>query len=438
MTALFSTRRRAEEFAAAVDGAAGAGQRHRDLNDELRELVAVAGALRSPELHSGDAVPRADFSADLRSRLMTEAEHVLTPGNAQLRLPVRERGRRERRLVAAATAAVLLGGSAGMAAAAQQALPGEALYPIKRGLEQAEAELSMSAGGKGLDLLHHAADRLSEVRALLAEDSATAAPQVPETIEDFTSQAREGADLLMADYEETRDPANIVEVREFTADAIKVIRDLAPAAPEEAQDELAEAALALEEIDEAAIRLCGTCAQDIPALSVPEFLLAASEVDRALAKLDSGQLDNSHPVEVDKQLLEKAGQLAGGGDQTQQGDDSGSQQDGSAAGTPGLPLPGGTGGDAGGQTGDQDGGGLLGQLGDQLGNLGGDSESGTDSGGGDSSNGGGGGGLVEDTTDQLDDATGGLTGSVTDPLTDTVETILPDPGSDDGVGGLLP
>lgn len=437
MTALFSTRRRAEEFAAALEGAAGAAgaaDRHRDLNDELRELVAVVGALRAPELHAGNAVPRADFSADLRTRLMTEAEQVLTSDNAQLRLPVRERGRRERRLVAAATAAVLLGGSAGMAAAAQRALPGEALYPIKRGLEQAEAGLSMSAGGKGLDLLHHATDRLNEVRELLAADTATAAPQVPATIEDFTAQAREGADLLMADYEETRDPANIVEVREFTADAIKVIRDLAPAAPTEAQDELAEAALTLEEIDEAAIRLCGTCAQDIPALELPGFLLAAAEVDRALAQLDSGRLDNSHPVEVDKRLVEQVGRIAAG-DKGEQGTDQGPSAPAPDADTPGLQLPGGTGAGGGDQGGDQDGG-LLGQLGGQLGNLGGDS--GTDTGdNGDTSTGGdtdGDGGLVDDTTDTLDDATGGLTG----PLTDTVETILPDPETDDGLGGLLP
>lgn len=426
MTALFSTRRRADEFAAALDGAAGAATPRRDLNDELRELVAVAGALRSPDLHAGDAVPRADFSADLRGRLMTEAEQVLTRETAQLRLPVRERGRRERRLVAAATAAVLLGGSAGMAAAAQQALPGEALYPIKRGLEQAEAGLSMSAGGKGRDLLHHATDRLSEVRALLAADSVTAAPQVPATIEDFTAQAREGAELLMVDYEETRDPANIVEVREFAANGIKTIRDLAPSAPEEAQDELAEAAVTLAEIDEAAIMLCSTCAPDIPAVELPGFLLAAAEVDRALAQVDSGRLDNSHPVEVDKGLVEQAGRIAAGGDQA--GRDSEKGQAASAPGTngadsPDLQLPGNTGTDVGGQGGDQDSG-VLGQLGQ----LGGD----PDTANGDTNTGDG--GLVEDTTDELDDVTGGLTG----PLTDTVETILPDPETDGGLGGLLP
>ena len=115
---------------------------------------------------------------------------MLVPSSAPLTLPVRQRGPRERRLVAAASVVVLFGGTASMAAAAQQALPGEALYPIKRGLEQAEAGLSVSTAGKGQDLLRQANDRLGEVEDLLATGSLTAAPQVPGTLEDFTSRPR--------------------------------------------------------------------------------------------------------------------------------------------------------------------------------------------------------------------------------------------------------
>ena len=191
MTALFSTRRRAEQFAAAVDGHV------RDVPPDLQPLVSVAVALRTQEQDS-PAVLRADFAADLRARLMAEAEHSLVPG-APLVLPVRERGPRERRMAVAASVAVLLGGSAGMAAAAQSALPGEALYPIKRGIEQAEAGLSVSTAGRGQDLLHQADGRLAEVEGLLA-GSPTAAPQVPGTLEDFINQAQQGADLLLASY----------------------------------------------------------------------------------------------------------------------------------------------------------------------------------------------------------------------------------------------
>ncbi len=305
MTALFSTRRRAEEFAAAVDG--------RDSNPtgELRDLVGVASALRSYD-SLAQARPRDDFASDLRARLMAEAEHVLVPSSAPLTLPVRQRGPRERRLAAAASVVVLVGGTAGMAAAAQQALPGEALYPIKRGLEHAEAGLSLSTAGKGQDLLNQANDRLGEVETLLSSGSLTATPQIPGTLEDFTRQAQQGSDLLMASFEETQDPQTIVSVREFTAHGITLLQDLARTAPPEAQDELAAAALALGDIDRNASDLCGSCAGDLPALEVPGIFLAAAEVDRALQVVDGRflELDNSHPFIVDRRVRAASEDLA--------------------------------------------------------------------------------------------------------------------------------
>lgn len=297
MTSLFSMRKRAEEFAAAVDGRSTAR------SGEVQALVGVATALRSHHDADLDAMPRADFAADLRARLMVEAEQVLTPG-ASLVLPPRRHGARERRLVAAASAVVLLGGTASMAAAAQNALPGEALYPIKRGLERAEAGLSVSPAGKGRDLLHQANDRLDEVEGLLSGDSLATA-RIPATLQDFGNQAEEGADLLMASFEENRDPSAIQAVREFAADGIVLLQDLARTAPASAQDELTEAALLLSAIDGQASALCSSCAAGIPALEVPDIFLAAAEVDRAMELVDAATLDNSHPVEVDKRILEQ-------------------------------------------------------------------------------------------------------------------------------------
>jgi hypothetical protein len=236
---------------------------------------------------------------------MAEAERVLVPSAAPLTLPVRQRGPRERRLVAAASAVVLLGGTAGMAAAAQQALPGEALYPIKRGLERAEAGLSVSTAGKGQDLLQQANDRLDEVGNLLADGSLTAAPRVPQTLEDFTDQALEGSGLLMTSFQETRDPAAIIAVREFTAHGVTLLQDLARTAPPEAQDELTAAALALGDIDAQANDLCGSCASDLPELEVPGIFLAAAEVNRAISVTNGRFLDNSHPFIVDKRSVKR-------------------------------------------------------------------------------------------------------------------------------------
>jgi hypothetical protein len=292
MTSLFTARRRAEEFAAAVDGDPRSAGAHRP---EVAELVGVVTALRSHQ----DAAPRPEFVGDLRARLMTEAETVLSADNASLRLPVRAPGTRERRLVAAASAVVLLGGTAGMAAAAQNALPGEALYPIKRGIERAEAGLSLSPAGKGTDLLHQAADRLDEVQRLIAEDQA--APQVPDTLADFATQAGEGADLLLTSFEETRDPSTVLEVRSFAAEGITVLETLASELPPEAQDELTDAAHLLRDIDARAAALCSTCASGLPELEIPDLILARNEVDRVLDTVSSaGALDNSHPVVVQR------------------------------------------------------------------------------------------------------------------------------------------
>lgn len=294
MTSLFTARRRAEEFAAAVDGDARSVGAHRS---EVAELVGVVTALRSHQ----ETAPRPEFVGDLRARLMIEAETVLSADNASLRLPVRPPGARERRLVAAASAVVLLGGTAGMAAAAQNALPGEALYPIKRGIERAEAGLSLSPAGKGTDLLHQASDRLDEVQRLIAEESPQAAPEVPDTLDDFVSQAGEGADLLLISFEETRDPSAVLEVRSFAAEGITVLESLASELPAEAQDELTEAAHLLRDIDARAAALCSTCASGLPELEIPDLILARNEVDRVLDTVSSaGALDNSHPVVVQR------------------------------------------------------------------------------------------------------------------------------------------
>jgi len=296
MTARFRERRRADEFAAAVDG------RSRAVSEELRPLVSVATALR--EEHPQEAAPRPEFATELRALLMAEAERTFSP-DARLVLAPRQHGPRERRLAVAASVAVLLGGSAGIAAAAQGALPGEALYPLKRGIEQAEAGLSVSTAGRGQDLLRQADGRLAEVEGLLA-GSPTAAPQVPGTIQDFMDQAQEGAELMLASFEETSDPATVVAVREFAATSIEMLQEIARTAPPESQDELAAAAMTLKEIDARAAELCSSCGDDLPDLQVPGVFLAAAEVDRAFALVaEQRMLDNSHPVVADKRLVKR-------------------------------------------------------------------------------------------------------------------------------------
>jgi Domain of unknown function (DUF5667) len=405
MTALFSERRRADELAAVIDDP------QRDVDHELRALAGVVSSLRVAGAGHPDATPRADFARELRVRLMAEAGDVLAPG-APLLLTPRTGAGRERRLVAAASVVVVLGGSAGMAAASQGALPGDVLYPVKRGIERAEAGLSVSPAGKGRDLIHQAGSRLIEVRGLLADDRVDSTPRVPGALEDFIAQAEQGSDLLMSAFQETRDPAAIEDVRGFTADSIGMLQELSEQAPESARPGLAQAALVLRDIDARAAGLCSTCAAGLPTLRMPDLLLAATEADRALTRLDTGALDNSHPFLVPRSLSPSSGE-AGGGTRGTQGATSGDVGTGDLtgggtgplSGTPTAPpmtappaaptgaptLPGG------GTTGD--------------------------------------GGLPAGTVGDVGEAVSDPVGQITDGLTGVVETVLPDPVTGPG---LLP
>lgn len=277
------------------EGYSGTGDR----DAEVGELVGVVSTLREHEA----AVPRAEFSYELRTRLLAEADRVHSDENAALLLPARQRGPRERRLVAAASAAVFIGGTATMAAAAQSALPGEALYPVKRGVERVDASLSMSEAGKGRDLLDQARTRLGEVEELLDSDSVQSAPQVHLTLADFSAQAGEGSALLFDSFRETADPETVRTVRTFTNEAMPVLAELSGQVPADAEDELSDAALTLRDIDEDATALCGSCLADMPTVDVPSILLARAEVNRALQTAMSNRLDNSHPVVVPKGAL---------------------------------------------------------------------------------------------------------------------------------------
>jgi hypothetical protein len=211
-----------------------------------------------------------------------------------LALPVRKKGSRERRIAIVASSLVLVGGSAGMAAAAQNALPGEALYPIKRGLEKAQTGLATSRADQGKNLLHQADSRLVEVRGLV--DSSADLSQVPATIDDFRTQALEASEVLLKEFETSREPALIEELRTFAADNLEELQELAKSAEPEHQDELALAAEALMAIDSRAQEVCPSCADQLQNLKMPPLFLAASDAVKAMESAGGAVVDNSHPV----------------------------------------------------------------------------------------------------------------------------------------------
>jgi len=300
MSTVFRNRQRAEEFAALVDGASLPSGASAD----SRVLLDVVADLRRGVTEDPAASPRPEFALALRERLVTEAATVLAPVTADLRLPVRPRGARERRLAVAASVAVILGGSAGIATAAQGSLPGEALYPVKRGIETVQGQLTGNDAARGRNLLHRADARLDEADALVADGSPATLRQVPATLDAFREQARDGADELLSSYSRTHDEATLNRLRDFTASGLDRVSALSADAPVDARPALRRAAGTLAAIDSDAVGACQACA-DTPVLTVPSSFVTASDVDRAMAAVRDSHLDNSHPVTVPKDLLRK-------------------------------------------------------------------------------------------------------------------------------------
>jgi hypothetical protein len=282
MTSLIGARRRAEEFDAALSS------RTPSTSPELDSLLSMVDALRSHEAPA----PRADFSASLREQLMVEAAEVLTPATP-LALPPRRRGARERRLTAAASAFVLIGGTAGMAAAAQHSAPGDALYPIKRGTQSIQRAIQRDDAGRGHQYLDQAGDRLDEARTLVDRDATSA--EISRSLTTFRTQAQTGSDLLLDSFAEEQDAALVREVRAFSADALASLEALSKVAPADLSDEIAKVGFVLERIDANAADACIDCS-DLPALEVPAGMQLTAEIQRATKRVQMAKIDNSHPA----------------------------------------------------------------------------------------------------------------------------------------------
>lgn len=268
------TGRSAQRFHELVEGSSTSGARLSSYAD----LLEVVGALQATPA----PVPDPAFVAALRDRLIVEAESFLTAAaadraqtDARLRLrsaPPRVRSR-NRRLAVVISGATLVGATATMAMAAQSALPGEGLYPLKRGIESAHAELTFDRAARGRLLLDDAATRLDEATELSRQDNA-GSDRVGETLAAFTQQATAGSDLLVADYQATGHESSITSVRSFTATSMARLHQLQGMVPPAADDQLLQAAQTLDQVQQVSVHACPTCAG--PAVtSVPTVLTDA-------------------------------------------------------------------------------------------------------------------------------------------------------------------
>ncbi|MER6758212.1 DUF5667 domain-containing protein [Micromonospora echinofusca] len=217
---LFS-RRRAERFAQLLDEANG-GRRHHvrsRADDQLTALVAVGRRLAvAPPAVKVDP----EFRTGLRAMLLATAERegIGAPAEPSSRRPA-DAGRS--RLLPAVTArrarargAILVGVAAGavalsgISAASENAVPGDALYGMKRSTERAQLALASSDVSRGQLFLDFARTRLAEAAALRGDEDGFSA-----VLDDMDADTRQGVRLLTTAAAQRSDPAALDAINSF-------------------------------------------------------------------------------------------------------------------------------------------------------------------------------------------------------------------------------
>ena len=235
MTTNVFYRRRAERFAQLLDEASG-GRRHhvRDRSDEgLAELIAVSDhliAVKPPV----EIDP--DFRTGLRAMLVAKAERdgigvtALEAPEPDFATESRPRfaGRRIRArgavIVGVAVGAIAV---SGMSAASENAMPGDALYGVKRSTEKAQLALASSDVTRGQLFLDFARTRLAEAGGVSDADGFAG------VLEDMDGDTREGAKLLHSAAVARRDATPLDAVDAFVSgqrQQITKVLDKLPAA----------------------------------------------------------------------------------------------------------------------------------------------------------------------------------------------------------------
>lgn len=238
---LFS-RRRAERFAQLLDEANG-GRRHHvrsRADDELTALVVVSQQLTD----GGPAVKvDAEFRTGLRAMLVATAERegVGTPAktepttaatNARGTLLPAVTGRRIRArgaiLVGVAAGAVAL---SGISAASENALPGDALYGMKRSTERAQLALTSSDISRGQLFLDFARTRLDEASTVRDDRLGFSA-----VLDDMDADTRQGVRLLTTVAAQRSDPAGLDAIDTFVTGQRRAVSGLLDRADHVEQD----------------------------------------------------------------------------------------------------------------------------------------------------------------------------------------------------------
>jgi hypothetical protein len=198
----------------------------RERDSERDQAVISRLSTLAPAL---DGEPDPAFRAAARVRLVAMAA-VRTPGGPVVEGRATVRGGWRRRLTAGlATVAVVAAALTALVAFAAGSGPGDPLYGVKRGTEQAELALAADSR-RGPLLLHQAGTRLAEVRALAGESSLDPA-LVVQTLRTMDSQTADAAAWFDARAIDSRSAAPVDQLSRWTAGQSSSLKTLGPSLP---------------------------------------------------------------------------------------------------------------------------------------------------------------------------------------------------------------
>ncbi len=276
---------------------------------EVADLVACAEQL----CESAVAEPSAEFRSALRTQLMTEASTVLSPVAARPqhapRPPLRTPSLRFRRRLAGLTAALVSSaGFVGLVGASAEALPGEMLYPVKRGVENVELAFHKDDVARGEYRLEQASERLAEARRLTDSGSPQASDHIAGVLSDFAAQAKDGSGALFRAYGHSGSEESITVVNDFSASAAADLAQLSGKVPSEADLAFQTAASTVSQLVTKASTLCTSCGTaDVSGLvdAVSSLTGAPAPVTDPIENPDvtPEDIDTTIQVPVDKSVL---------------------------------------------------------------------------------------------------------------------------------------
>jgi hypothetical protein len=132
--------------------------------EALEALLLLAAATRAQLAVQGPSQAFLTHSPKRVMNVVSARLHTPAPTRPPRRAWI---GRPVFRLAGAFLALVLIIGTTGVASASSDALPGDSLYGVKRGLERAALAISLSPEGDAELLLQHANRRIAEVEELM-------------------------------------------------------------------------------------------------------------------------------------------------------------------------------------------------------------------------------------------------------------------------------